>query len=67
LPKKHHEIIDNNEHNPSIQRSSLAELLGLNITLSDYFDVAPSIVNGIPLPITSPETNKAAATREFIV
>ena len=26
LQKKHHQIIDNNEHNPQIQQTSLAEL-----------------------------------------
>ena len=55
LQKKHHEIIQKNEHNPQIQQTSLAELHRLNITLSNYFDVAPSIVNGITLS-TAPET-----------
>jgi len=32
LQKKHHEIIDNNEHNPQIQQTSLAELHRLSIT-----------------------------------
>ena len=53
LQKMHHEIINNNEHNPQIQQTSLAELHRLNITLSNYFDVAPSIVNGITLSTTS--------------
>ena len=44
LQKKHNEIIDNNPNNPQIQQTSLAELHRLNITLSNYFDVAPSIV-----------------------
>jgi hypothetical protein len=52
LQKKHHEIIDNNEGNPQIQQTSLAELHRLNITLSNYFDVAPSIINGITIPAT---------------
>ena len=41
----HHEIITTNEKNPSIVQTSLAELHKLNITLSNYFDVAPSIGN----------------------
>jgi hypothetical protein len=53
LQKMHHEIIEKNEHNPQIQQTSLAELHRLNITLSNYFDVAPSIVNGITLPVSS--------------
>jgi hypothetical protein len=52
LQKKHHVIIDNNEGNPQIQQTSLAELHRLNITLSNYFDVAPSIINGITIPAT---------------
>lgn len=44
LMKKHHEIIDNNPDNPSIQQTSLAELHRLNVTLSNYYDVAPSII-----------------------
>jgi translation initiation factor 2 alpha subunit (eIF-2alpha) len=45
LQKQHHEIIDNNKHNPQIQQTSLAELHRLSITLSNLFDVAPSIIN----------------------
>ena len=40
LQRKHHEIIDKNS-NPQVQQTSLAELHRLNITLSNYFDVAP--------------------------
>ena len=50
LQKKHHDIIDNNP-NPSVQQTSLAELHRLNITLSNYFDVAPDIIgHTIPAP-----------------
>ena len=52
LQKMHHEIIIRNRDNPSIQQTSLAELHRLNITLSNYFEVAPTVVNGITLPIT---------------
>ena len=43
LQRRHHKIIQDNEHNPSIQQTSLAELHKLNITLSNYFDIAPYI------------------------
>lgn len=45
LQKRHYKIIEDNANNPSIQQTSLAELHKLNITLSNYFDVAPSIGN----------------------
>jgi len=44
LQNKHHKIIKDNANNPSIVQTSLAELHRLNITLSNYFDVAPAIV-----------------------
>ena len=59
LQKKHHEIIDNSP-NPTIQQASLAELHRLNITLSNYFDVAPSIIDDSTLSITP--QSKAATT-----
>jgi hypothetical protein len=43
LQKRHHKIKDN-ANNPNIQQTSLSELHKLNITLSNYFDVAPTIV-----------------------
>ena len=49
LQQKHHEIIKSNEHNPQIQQTSLAELHKLNITLSNLYDVAPTIINDITL------------------
>jgi hypothetical protein len=49
----HHNIIDKNQDNPQIQQTSLAELHKLNITLSNYFDVAPGIVNGVTIPVMS--------------
>ena len=50
LQRRHHNIIQDNERNPSIVQTSLAELHRLNITLSNYFDVAPTIV-------TNPQRN----------
>jgi hypothetical protein len=52
LQKKLHHIIDNNENSPAIQIDAVSELHKLNITLSNYFDVAPVIVNGFTLPTT---------------
>ena len=46
LQKKHHQIVMRNEDNPQIQQTSLAELHRLSITLSNLFDVAPTIING---------------------
>ena len=54
LQKKLHSIIDNNENYPGIQINAIAELHKLNITLSNYFDVAPSIGNA-----TISETSKS--------
>jgi hypothetical protein len=50
LQKQHHEIIESNKHNPSIQQTSLAELHRLNITLSNYVDVLPDIINHATIP-----------------
>jgi outer membrane protein assembly factor BamA len=70
LQKKHHEIIDSAAEPTTVKQTSLAELHRLNITLSNYFDVAPSIINDISLSITP--QSKAATTntepeREFII
>jgi hypothetical protein len=43
LQRRHYKIIEDNANNPSVQQTSLAELHRLNITLSNYFDVAPTI------------------------
>lgn len=45
LQRRHYKIIEDNQNNPSVQQASLSELHRLNITLSNYFDVAPSIGN----------------------
>ena len=52
LQQKHHDLINNNKDNPQIQQTSLAELHKLNITLANYYDVAPEIINGITLSKT---------------
>ena len=67
LQKKHHQIVMRNEDNPQVQQTSLAELHRLSITLSNLFDVAPTIINGtIAVPTTS-ETKSVPTTNEFIV
>jgi hypothetical protein len=69
LQKKHHQIIDNNEHNPTVQQTSLAELHRLSITLSNLYDVAPTIIGVGPNATISitPETKTGPTTSEFIV
>ncbi len=42
LQRKHHEIIDSKEPT-TVKQSSLAELHRINITLANYFDIAPYI------------------------
>jgi hypothetical protein len=66
LQKKHHQIIDTNEYNPSVQQTSLAELHRLSITLSNLFDVAPTIVNDVTLS-TSQQTKATTTETHFIV
>ena len=66
MQKKVYQIIDNNEHNPSIQLNAISELHKLNITLSNYFDVAPSI--GITTISATSETKSTPGERKnFIV
>lgn len=52
---KYHNIIDKNQNNPQLQQISLAELDRMKKTLSNYYEVAPGIVNGITIPVTSDE------------
>ena len=69
LQKKHHEIIDSPTESTSNKQTSLAELHRLNITLSNYFDVAPTII-GVGKDATisiTPETKSSTTTTEFIV
>jgi hypothetical protein len=67
LQRKHHEIIDNPLESTQTKQSSLQELHRLNITLSNYFDVAPTIVNGITLSATSESKPTTEAKTDFIV
>jgi hypothetical protein len=69
LQKKHHQIVMRNEDNPQIQQTSLSELHRLSITLSNLFDVAPTIIGVGPNATISitPETKTSTTTREFIL
>jgi hypothetical protein len=44
LQKMHHQIIDSDKEPTTVKQASMAELHRLNITLSNYFDVAPDII-----------------------
>jgi hypothetical protein len=65
LQRKHHQIVMRNEDNPQIQQTSLAELHRLSITLSNLFDLAPTIINGT-IAVPTPSETKSIATG-FIV
>lgn len=41
LQRRHYQIIEDNQHNPSVQQASLAALHKLNVTLSNYYDIVP--------------------------
>ena len=47
LQRQHHEIIIRNQDRPGILQTSLIELHKLNVTLSNYYDIAPYIVSNI--------------------
>jgi hypothetical protein len=66
LQQKHHEIIKKNENNPTVQQASLNELHKLNITLANYLDILPQIINGITLSKT-PENKDIKAESESII
>lgn len=65
LQKKHHSIIDSTE-NPTIQQTSLAGLHRLNITLSNYLDVAPDII-GHTISTTPESETESTTARNNIV
>lgn len=64
LQRKHHEILDSDKEPTTVKQSSMAELHRLNITLSNYFDVAPDII-GHTIS-TTPEA-KTTANSNIIV
>lgn len=61
LQKKHHQIVMRSEDNPQVQQTSLAELRRLSITLSNLYDVAPTIIGVGPNATISitPETKSS--------
>jgi len=66
LQKKAHKIFDDNKNNPAIQLDAIAELHKLNITLSNYFDVAPSIGNA-SISETSTTAKRDINSQDIIV
>lgn len=64
LQQKHHEIIEKNINSPHIQQSSLVELHKLNLTLSNYFDVAPDIIGNSSISTNSQEQGRKTSTSE---
>ena len=61
LQKMHHEIIIRNRNNPQIQQTSLAELHKLNITLSNYVEIIPNVING-PSTVPTNTQDKTVST-----
>ena len=66
MQRKHHEIIDNDREPTTVKQASLAELHRLNITLANYFDVAPDIINN-GSSISKTSETKTVPTREITV
>jgi hypothetical protein len=62
MQKKHCEIVDNPKEPTTNKQVSLAELHRLNITLSNYFDVAPDIINNGSSISKTPETKTINTT-----
>jgi hypothetical protein len=67
LQKLHHQIIDSPTEPTTIKQTSMAELHRLNITLSNYFDVAPDIIgHTIPAPSENKTTEPEDETRILV-
>jgi hypothetical protein len=64
LQQKHHEIIEKYPKSPQIQQTSLLELHKLNLTLSNYFDIAPDIIGNSSIPTSSQDEGKTRPTSE---
>jgi hypothetical protein len=72
LQRMHHEIILRNDndrvYNPAIVQSSLAELHKLTITLSNFYDVAPTIIgNSLPAQSKTATTEDNREQEDIIV
>jgi hypothetical protein len=66
LQKLHHQIIDSPTEPTTVKQTSMAELHRLNITLSNYFDVAPDIIGHSTIP-APPETKTTEPENRIIV
>ena len=55
LQQRHYEIIDSDKEPTTVKQVSLAESHRLSITLSNLYDVAPTIINNGPTLSTTPE------------
>ena len=62
LQKRCHELIESNKHNPQIQLSAIAELHRLNITLSNYVEIIPNVINGPSPTIPTNTQDKTVST-----
>ena len=67
LQKMHHHIIDSPTEPTTVKQTSLAELHRLNITLSNYFDVAPDIINGSSISETPEALRQDTTDRNNII
>lgn len=67
LQKKHHQIIDSPTEPTTVKQTSLAELHRLNITLANYFDVAPDIIGHTISTTQQTKATTRETEREFIV
>lgn len=64
LQQQHHQIILEKQKNPSIVQTSLAELHKLNITLSNYYDIAPYIVPNLRADLVSKDNDSISTKTE---
>jgi len=60
LQKRHYAIIDSDKEPKPVKLAFMSELRRLNVTLSNYFDVSPDIINGSTISASS---EKKAATK----
>ena len=67
LQKLHHQIIDSPTEPTTVKQTSMAELHRLNITLSNYFDVAPNIMGHSTIPARPENKTETTAETRIIV
>ena len=58
LQKMHHEIINSDKEPTPVKQASMNGLHKLNITLSNYIEVIPTVINGCTIS-TTPEVKTA--------